>query len=74
MDPAQWLLTRSERGNPSTVLDDQHQGDRAWSTGNPRPIPLPPLSPLTRAWARVPLNLVHDPDGRPRPLRGGTRS
>jgi hypothetical protein len=34
VDPAQWLLTRSERGNPSTVLDDRHEGDRAWSTGN----------------------------------------
>jgi phosphatidylserine/phosphatidylglycerophosphate/cardiolipin synthase-like enzyme len=29
-----WLLTRSERGNPQTVLDDQHPGDAAWSTGN----------------------------------------
>jgi phosphatidylserine/phosphatidylglycerophosphate/cardiolipin synthase-like enzyme len=34
VDPAQWLLSRSERGNPSTVLDDRHDGDRAWSTGN----------------------------------------
>jgi len=22
VDPSQWLLTRAERGNPSTVLDD----------------------------------------------------
>ncbi len=34
MDPADWLLTRAERGNPSTVLDDRHDGDQAWSTGN----------------------------------------
>ena len=34
VDPSQWLLTRAERGNPSTVLDDRHDRDRAWSTGN----------------------------------------
>jgi phosphatidylserine/phosphatidylglycerophosphate/cardiolipin synthase-like enzyme len=33
-DPGDWLLTRSERGNPSTRLDDKHGGDRAWSEGN----------------------------------------
>src|SRR6476659_8909231 len=31
--PADWLLTRVERGNPSTRLDDLH-GTRAWSEGN----------------------------------------
>jgi phosphatidylserine/phosphatidylglycerophosphate/cardiolipin synthase-like enzyme len=56
-------------------LEDWHRGGRVGDRpqGRLRPIPLPPLSTLTRAWARVPLNLVHDPDGRPRPLRGGTR-
>jgi phosphatidylserine/phosphatidylglycerophosphate/cardiolipin synthase-like enzyme len=34
VDPAQWLLTKAERGNPSTVLDDRHPGEQAWSTGN----------------------------------------
>jgi phosphatidylserine/phosphatidylglycerophosphate/cardiolipin synthase-like enzyme len=34
VDPAEWLLTRSERGNPLTRLDDRHGGDRAWSEGN----------------------------------------
>jgi phosphatidylserine/phosphatidylglycerophosphate/cardiolipin synthase-like enzyme len=34
VEPSQWLLTKSERGNPSTVLDDPHPGDQAWSTGN----------------------------------------
>src|SRR3954452_12823161 len=34
VDRSTWLLTRDERGNPSTVLDDRHGGDRAWSTGN----------------------------------------
>jgi phosphatidylserine/phosphatidylglycerophosphate/cardiolipin synthase-like enzyme len=29
-----WFLTAAERGNPSTVLDDRHPGERAWSEGN----------------------------------------
>ena len=29
-----WLLTKSERANAQTILDDQHPGDQAWSTGN----------------------------------------
>ena len=32
-DPADWLLTRAERGNPQTRIDEPH-GDRAWSEGN----------------------------------------
>jgi phosphatidylserine/phosphatidylglycerophosphate/cardiolipin synthase-like enzyme len=34
MQPADWLLTKAERGNPRTVLDARHPGDAAWSTGN----------------------------------------
>ncbi len=33
-DPADWFLTKSDRGNPRTTLDDQHPGDQAWSEGN----------------------------------------
>ncbi|KHL16045.1 phosphatidylserine/phosphatidylglycerophosphate/cardiolipin synthase-like enzyme [Mumia flava] len=33
-DPERWLLTRSERDNPYTQIDDRYDGDRAWSTGN----------------------------------------
>lgn len=44
------------------------QGDRP--PGRLRPIPLPTLSRLTRAWAKVPLDVLHDPDGRPGPIRG----
>ncbi|MGN6783113.1 MAG: phospholipase D-like domain-containing protein [Marmoricola sp.] len=33
-DPAAWLLTRAERGNAQTRLDDLHPGERAWSEGN----------------------------------------
>ena len=29
-----WLLSKDERGNFATRLDDQHEGDRAWSVGN----------------------------------------
>jgi hypothetical protein len=34
MDPAEWLLTKSERGNAQTVLDARHFGEQAWSSGN----------------------------------------
>lgn len=36
LDPAltDWLLTKTERGNGHTVLDDRHPGEQAWSTGN----------------------------------------
>ncbi len=33
-EPADWLLSSSERGNPCTVLDDGHADGSAWSTGN----------------------------------------
>ena len=33
-DLSEWLLTKSERGNPSTRLDDRHPGQQAWSGGN----------------------------------------
>jgi len=33
-DPTDWLLTRSERDNPHTRLDDRHGDDKAWSEGN----------------------------------------
>jgi phosphatidylserine/phosphatidylglycerophosphate/cardiolipin synthase-like enzyme len=33
-DPAHWLLTREERGNPGTRLDDGHPAGEAWSEGN----------------------------------------
>ena len=33
-DPATWLLTKAERANPRTSLDDSHPGDQAWSEGN----------------------------------------
>jgi phosphatidylserine/phosphatidylglycerophosphate/cardiolipin synthase-like enzyme len=41
--------------------------------GRLRPLPLPRLSRLTRAWAKVPLEVIHDPDGRPAPIRGASQ-
>ena len=34
VESADWLLTRRERANPLTRLDDLHGGERAWSEGN----------------------------------------
>ena len=33
-DPNDWLLTKPERGNPATRIDERHPGDQAWSEGN----------------------------------------
>jgi phosphatidylserine/phosphatidylglycerophosphate/cardiolipin synthase-like enzyme len=33
-DPADWLLSADERGNPATRLDRRHPHGTAWSTGN----------------------------------------
>jgi phosphatidylserine/phosphatidylglycerophosphate/cardiolipin synthase-like enzyme len=56
-------------------LEAWHAGGRAGDRppGRLRPIPLPPLSRVTRMWATFPLDVVHDPDGRPAPLRKTSR-
>ena len=56
-------------------LQSWHDGGRVGERppGRLRPIPLPPLSRFTRLWAAAPLDLVHDPDGRPAPLRDVSR-
>jgi phosphatidylserine/phosphatidylglycerophosphate/cardiolipin synthase-like enzyme len=53
-------------------LEAWHDGGRVGERppGRLRPIPLPPLSRTARLLARLPLDVVHDPDGRPGPLRG----
>ena len=33
-EPASWMLSKQDRGNPRTTVDDQHPGDEAWSHGN----------------------------------------
>ena len=54
-------------------LEAWHRGGRVGQrpSGRLRPIPLPPLSRTARLVAAIPLEVVHDPDGRPGPLRGG---
>ena len=34
MEPDAWLITRRERGNPATRLDENHDEGTAWSDGN----------------------------------------
>ena len=34
VNPADWLLTKTERANPGTRLDARHPGEQAWSEGN----------------------------------------
>jgi phosphatidylserine/phosphatidylglycerophosphate/cardiolipin synthase-like enzyme len=55
-------------------LESWHRGGRVGDRppGRLRPIPLPPLSRLTRMWAKIPLDVLHDPDGRPGPIRGAS--
>jgi hypothetical protein len=54
-------------------LEEWHRGGRVGErpTGRLRPLRLPSLSRTTRLLARLPLDVVHDPDGRPGPLRKG---
>ena len=35
MDPRTWLITRHERGNPATRVDDEHAAQAAWIGGQP---------------------------------------
>ena len=41
--------------------------------GRLRRLPMPPLTLRQQRWAALPLDLVHDPDGRPSALRGTDR-
>jgi hypothetical protein len=53
-------------------LEAWHQGGNLGERppGRLRPIPLPRLSKAKRVLAKVPLEVIHDPDGRPGPIRG----
>jgi len=53
-------------------LEAWHRAGRAGDRppGRLRPIALPRLSRTARLLAKVPLDVVHDPDGRPGPIRG----
>jgi hypothetical protein len=54
-------------------LDAWHDGGRVGERppGRLRRLPMPHLGAVARQWAKVPLELLHDPDGRPGPIRGG---
>ena len=56
-------------------LQAWHDGGRqgARPPGRLRPLPVPALSRRTRAWASLPLDLLHDPDGRPAAMRRAGR-
>jgi len=56
-------------------LEAWHAGGRTGERppGRLRHLPLPHLTPVQRRWAAVPLDVIHDPDGRPRQLRGTDR-
>ena len=70
------LVAHTQRlGMDSLAVTDHGNLHAAWTfyetarAARLRPIPLPPLSRFTRAWARLPLDVIHDPDGRPAPVR-----
>jgi phosphatidylserine/phosphatidylglycerophosphate/cardiolipin synthase-like enzyme len=56
-------------------LEAWHRGGRVGERppGRLRPLPLPTLSKTARVLARLPLDVVHDPDGRPGPIRGAAQ-
>ncbi len=56
-------------------LDAWHAGGRVGERppGRLRRLPLPPVGRFASRWAKMPLEVLHDPDGRPGPLRGGRR-
>lgn len=59
----------------AAALDAWHAGGRRGPRppGRLRRLPLPPLTALQRRWAALPLDVVHDPDGRPAVLRKAGR-
>ena len=56
-------------------LEDWHAagGPGARPPGRLRRLPLSHLTPRQRQWAALPLDLIHDPDGRPPDLRNTDR-
>ena len=56
-------------------LEQWHDGGKQGPRppGRLRRLPMAPLTRRQRRWAALPLDLVHDPDGRPSALRGTDR-
>ena len=78
-DLTDWLLTKDERGNPATRLDDGHPGDQAWSEGNlVRPLihGATLLRRAARAASRRPARATwsSSPTGRATPTSGSPAS
>jgi len=72
LDPADMFDTYAAYADR---LDAWHAGGRtgARPPGRLRRLPLPHLDARQRRWAALPLDLIHDPDGRPSELRGTDR-
>jgi phosphatidylserine/phosphatidylglycerophosphate/cardiolipin synthase-like enzyme len=70
VDPAGFFETCAAAADR---LDTWHARGRVGERppGRLRRLPLPPIGRFTRRWAKMPLEVLHDPDGRPGPLRGG---
>ncbi|MDM7853893.1 phospholipase D-like domain-containing protein [Cellulomonas alba] len=68
VDPVGMFDTYAEH---AARLDAWHAGGRLGvrPPGRLRRLPMPDLTPAQRRWARLPLDALHDPDGRPPSLR-----
>ncbi len=69
VDPAGFFAAYADSADR---LEAWHAGGRVGERppGRLRRLPLPPMGRFARLWARLPLEVLHDPDGRPGPLRG----
>jgi phosphatidylserine/phosphatidylglycerophosphate/cardiolipin synthase-like enzyme len=58
----------------AATLEDWHRGGKVGTRppGRLRPLTVPPVSGLARRWGGLVLDVVHDPDGRPAPIAGGS--
>jgi hypothetical protein len=72
LDPAGMYDAYAAR---AAELDAWHAGGRqgARPRGRLRRLAMPQLTPPQRAWAALALDVIHDPDGRPRALRRADR-
>jgi phosphatidylserine/phosphatidylglycerophosphate/cardiolipin synthase-like enzyme len=69
LDPAEMFEVYAAHADR---LDAWHASGRRGPRppGRLRRLPMPRLTPRQRQWAALPLDVLHDPDGRPPALRG----